>query len=289
MSRQPRHWRSRVGMALILCGAVLLVLTALGRWTGLGRYADFSPRSWERFDPAMAARTPSLDALFREAQSRAPRPFRELPPEEKMRVLHDTVADRFTNGDRAKYSPLSNWFLWALGAVDPLRRDIQAPDVLLRNGHSALCGDVSYVLIRLAEKAGIPARHVHLEGHILMEAWYAEGWRAYDPDLEVVVQDGSGAVYSVERLIQEPSLLREAYSHRGDPAYTDVVVALFTSVEDNRYISYPRRGGVGVKGQRPGRIEQAGRYAAIVLPVGIILAGGLLARTARRGGRSGER
>jgi hypothetical protein len=200
-----------------------------------------------------------------------------------MRILHETVADRFTNGDRAKYSPLSNWFLWALGAIHPRGRDIQDPDALLRNGHSVLCGDVSYVLIRLAGMAGIPARHVHLEGHILMEAWYEDSWHAFDPDLEVVVAEESGTVVSVERLIREPSLLRAAYASRGSREYVENVVALFTSTGNNRYISYPRNGGLGVRGQRPGRLEQAGRMAVIVLPAGMILAGVLLAVPNRRG------
>jgi len=287
MSRQAEHWRFRIGMMLIVFGALLIAVTEIAHLTSADGYYNYPARSWERFDPEFAKRTPNLESLYRAAQARAHRPFRQLRPGEKMQILYEAVADRFTHGDLAKYSPISNWFLWSLGAINPLRRDIQDPDVLLRHGHSALCGDVSYVLIKLAEKAGIPARHVLLEGHILMEAWYEGGWHAYDPDIEVIVRDGNGEVYSVEHLIHEPSLLREAYSPKGDRAYVDGVVAMFTSVENNRYIPYSRRDGVGVEEQRPGWIERAGIYAATVLPAGMILTGALLARrTLFRGRRS---
>lgn len=268
-------------MALIALGAFLLIISALGHVTRLGRYVSEPPRSWERFDPALAERTPDLPSLYRAAQGRATRPLRDLPPDRRMQLLFDSVADRFTHGDQALYSPFSNWVMWLLGAANRRYRDIQDPDILLRGGHSALCGDVSYVLVRLAGMAGIPSRHVLLNGHIVMEAWYSGGWHSYDPDMEVIVVDGTGMVLDSGSLSRNAASLREAYSGRADAAFVNDIVAIYASTGDNRFKSYPARGGITVAGQRPGRVEQAARYARIVLPIGMVLAGAALAALPR--------
>ncbi len=274
--------RTRVGIVLLALGACLLALSLLGRWTRMGRYESFPPRSWERFDPALVKATPDLESLYRAAQARADRPFREIAPAEAMQVLYETVADRFTHGDKSTYSPFGNWILWALGAANRRYRDIQDPDALLRGGHSALCGDVSYVLMRLAGMAGIPARHVLLEGHIVMEARYDGSWHAYDPDLEVAARDDVGDVASAETLERRPDLIRRSYSGRGDPGYVETIVVIYRSSADNRYIAYPAEAGITTPGQRPGRVEQAAGYAAFLLPVVLIAAGGALAVGGRR-------
>jgi len=274
--------RRRAGVILLVVGACLLSLSILGRWTALGRYESFPPRSWERFDPALAESTPDLDSLYRAAEARASGPLRDMPPGEAMRIMHETVADRFTHGDRATYSPFSNWFLWTLGAVKRRYRDIQDPDTLLRGGHSALCGDVSYVLMRLAEKAGIRSRHVLLEGHITMEAWHDGSWHAYDPDLEVAVRDDSGVVLGTDILVGRPDLIRRQYSGRGDSAFVEQVVKIYVSEDDNIYLEYPARNLFGPHGQRPGRIEQAGRLAIWILAGCLIAAGGALSVVGRK-------
>lgn len=271
-----------LGVVLVVVGCGLLALSALGTWTFLGEYRNFPARSWERFDPSLAASTPDLEALYGAAQGRARRPFRDLPPEETMRILYETVSDRFTHGDRAVYSPFSNWVMWALGHVDRRYRYIQDPDTLLREGHSALCGDVSYVLIRLASMAGIPARHVLLEGHIVMEARYGHGWHAYDPDLEVAAKDAAGQVISAETLSEEPDVVRRAYAGRGDPAYVDNIVSIYVTRRDNTRKTYPTETGYNVRGQRPGRAEKLARDARIAVPAGLVLVGAFLVGALRR-------
>jgi hypothetical protein len=269
--------RVRAGVVLLLLGAFLLGLAAAGRWTAMGRYESCPPRPWERFHPGLAASTPDLSSLYAAAHSRSGRPLREMAPADAMRVLYGTVADRFTHGDRATYSPYGNWVLWAIGAAVPRYRDIQDPDVLLRGGHSALCGDVSYVLMRLAGMAGIPARHVLLEGHIVMEARYDDGWHAYDPDLEVAPLDETGAVASVETLAGRPELVRRSYAGRGDPAFVETVAAIYASTGNNTCLTYPAQHIVGSPGQRPGRVEQATQYAIYIVPAILLVAGAALA------------
>jgi hypothetical protein len=274
--------RAFAGILLLLLGASLLGFPVTGRWTAMGRYTSFPPRSWERFDPALAASTPDLSSLYRAAKARTARPLHGTAPADAMQVLYETVADWFTHGDRATYSPFSNWILWALGAAVPRYRDIQNPDVLLRGGHSALCGDVSYVLMRLAGMAGIPARHVLLEGHIVMEARYDGGWHAHDPDLETVARDDAGAVASVETLERRQDIVRRSYSGRSGPAFLEDVVAIYASTTNNEYVTYPAQGIFGPRGQRPGRVEQSAHPAAFLLPAALIAVGGALAADVRR-------
>ncbi len=272
------------GILLLVLGVSLLGLSITGRWTSMGRYASFPPRTWERFDPALAESTPDLESLYRAAQTRAPRPLSDMSPPAAMQVLYETVADRFTHGERAIYSPFGNWVLWALGIVNRRYRDIQDPDALLRGGHSALCGDVSYVLMRMAGTAGIPTRHVLLEGHIVMEARYDGGWHVYDPDLEVVARDDSGVVADAETLSRRTDLVRQSYAGRGDPSYVESIVAIYGSTGDNMFLEYPERRLFGPSGQRPGRVEQAAHYMAFILP-GVLIAAGVVLMARRRPGR----
>jgi hypothetical protein len=282
MRRETGQHRKRLGVILIALGCGLLAASAFGIWTHMGKYRNYPARPWERFDPVLAESTPDLDALYQAAEARAERPFEELPPSERMQFLYEAVSDRFTHGDRAVYSPFSNWVLWTLGYINRRYRDIQDPDVLLRNGHSALCGDVSYVLMRLASNAGIPSRHVLLNGHIVMEAWYSEGWHAYDPDFEVAVKDPGGLVLSAETLSGKPDLIRQAYAGRGSPAFLENLVSIYTTRNDNLWMTYPAESGITVKGQRPGRVEQAARLGRILLPTAMVLLGAFLAGVPRR-------
>ena len=173
--------RRTAGLVLVLAGAFFLAVSLVGDRTDAGRYVNLPPRSWERFDPTLASGTPDLESLYRAARARASRNLREMPPQETMDILYGVVSDRFTHGDRATYNLYSNWILWAVGTVSPRHRYMQDADALLRNGHSAMCGETSYILLRLAGMAGIPSRHVHLNGHIVMEARYSDRWHAYDP------------------------------------------------------------------------------------------------------------
>lgn len=265
--------RARAGIFLAAAGMALLGLSLIGRLTALGKYESFPPRPWERFDPRLAALTQDLFSLYRAAQARAPKPLQEMPAADMIDVLQETVSDRFTHGDRATYNPFSNWILWTMGIVVPRYRDIQDPDTLLRGGHSALCGDVSYILMQLAGMAGIPTRHVLLEGHIVMEASYDGAWHAYDPDIEVYARDDAGGVLSAGILARQPDHVRRSYAGHGDPAYIESIVAIYTSEADNGYRAYPARSLFGPRGQRPGRIEQAALFAVYLVPVTMIAAG----------------
>jgi hypothetical protein len=246
--------RRTAGLVLVLAGAFFLAVSLVGDRTDAGRYVNLPPRSLERFDPTLAPGTPDLESLYRAAQARASRNLREMPPQETMDILYGVVSDRFTHGDRATYNLYSNWILWAVGTVSPRHRYIQDPDALLRNGHSAMCGETSYILLRLAGMAGIPSRHVHLNGHIVMEARYSDRWHAYDPDFEVLVRDEDGNILSVAEAAGRPDLLRRAYSGRGPSTQTESVLTIYTNTGDDMYVSYPPKSFFSPVGHWPGRV-----------------------------------
>jgi len=273
--------RRTAGLVLVLAGAILLAVSLAGDLTVAGRYVNLPPRSWERFDPALASRTSDLESMYQAAQGRASRNLREMPPQETMDLLYGVVSDRFTHGDRATYNLFSNWILWAVGTVSPRHRYIQDADALLRNGHSAMCGETSYILLRLAGMAGIPSRHVLLNGHIIMEARYSDRWHAYDPDFEVLVRDENGEILSVAEAAGQPDLLRRAYLGHGPSTQTESVLTIYKNTGDDLYVSYPPKSFFSPVGHWPGRVEQAARLARYPVPAALIAAGALLTRPGR--------
>jgi hypothetical protein len=276
------------GRVLLVAGAALRLAAILGNWTRLGRYRSAPPRPWERFSPSLASRTPCLDALFAEAQARAGGRLASLPPDRAMAILHDVSAERFTHGNESTYGFFGNWTLRALA---PLKEDgrffINDADMVLRYGHSALCDEVAFVLAELAGRAGIPARLVQLEGHVLMEAGYDGGWHAYDPDMEVVVRDGSGPVLGVETLAREVDRVRDAYASRGGAGYGDLMAEIFASREDNRIIllGTPHESAAAGLHARPGKVERIGRHARFAIPVALMASGAAILLAAK-GNRS---
>jgi hypothetical protein len=205
-----------------------------------------------------------------------------------MAILHDVSAERFTHGNESTYGFFGNWTLRALA---PLKEDgrffINDADMVLRYGHSALCDEVAFVLAELAGRAGIPARLVQLEGHVLMEAGYDGGWHAYDPDMEVVVRDGSGPVLGVETLAREVDRVRDAYASRGGAGYGDLMAEIFASREDNRIIllGTPHESAAAGLHARPGKVERIGRHARFAIPVALMASGAAILLAAK-GNRS---
>lgn len=236
MRTRSGNLRLPAGALIAALGGILLALAVAGEWGATGAYESFPPRPWERFDPGLANRTQDLESLYREAEARAGLPFRKLPPAAVMRTLYESVSDRFTHGDRSRYTPESNWILWAMGSLAPKFSMIQDPDALLKYGHSALCSEVSHVLVRLAGKAGIPSRHVNFNGHVAVEAWYDDGGHFYDPDLEVTVPGRNGKVLSADDLARDRDRVLRAYAGRGNDAYVRRIADIIGSREDNRFL-----------------------------------------------------
>jgi hypothetical protein len=252
--------RYQLSIATIALGASLLIISVLGQWTGLGNYKSAPPRPGERFDPELVKQTPNLDSLYRVAEQRAGKPFDELPPQEVMESLYGVVADRFTNG-AAQHTLFSNWILWSLGQLHPSIMHIRDPEVLVSGGHSLFCDQSSYLLLSLALKAGIRARHVGLDGHVVMEAWYDGNWHLYDPDAEVIAKDEQGRVLSVGDLSKNAGLLQKAYAGRGED-----LVNIIATRENNTFMSYPVGSQFEWKSQVLSQVEKAAQFLKFVIP-----------------------
>jgi hypothetical protein len=206
-----KNFRLFAGYFWFLTGSLLLGISFLGNWGDFGGYENRPKRDWERYDQALMERTPNMDALLIEAQQRSGL-FNTLSRTEIMDALYGVIASRFTHGPGAHHNLFTNWILWMLGVFHPALGNMWDPDIYVRNGHSVNCGQASYALLELALKSGITARHVGLNGHVVMEAWYDNDWHLYDPDLEVVPRDSQGAVLSVEELAQDQEMLAASYT-----------------------------------------------------------------------------
>lgn len=103
---------------------------------------------------------------------------------------------------------------------------------MVRDGYSGYCDQVSFVLVQLALENGIQARHVGLEGHVVMEAWYDNDWHMYDPDMKIVPAGPDGTILSVDALSRSDTLLEKYYSGTG---FVDII----KSREDNNFVSTP--------------------------------------------------
>lgn len=261
------------GVGLIVSGGILIVITFLGQWSDAGEYKSNPPQNWERFDPALVEKTSDLDSLFRAAEERASSPLEKMPPKEAMKILYKTVIDRFTHGGTANHNLFSNWILWGLGMLHPAFARIVDPDVLLKNGHSAFCSQTSYLLLRMAQKAGIRPRHVGLFGHVVMEAWYEGDWHLYDPDLEVAAENEKGSVLSVEELSWNKELVLKVYAGRGEDSYIKKIAGIITSREDNTFMSYPIGSHFVWKKQVLAEIEKTAEVFKFVIPGLLILVG----------------
>lgn len=142
---------------------------------------------------------------------------------------------------------------------------------MLANGYSLYCDQISYTLLSLALEHGIKARHVGLDGHVVMEAWYEADWHLYDPDLEVVPVDASGQVLSVEKLALNSELLDQYYGPRG----TTKIVA---SRENNTYMSFPQGSWFEWKSNVLVYYEKIMEVMKFALPVVLVVLGLFLSR-----------
>jgi hypothetical protein len=264
------------GLGLVIAGTLLMVTALLGEFTGLGDHGGSPPRPWERFDDDLAARTRTPESLVDEARMRSGVPFTELGPEETMEAFYGVVTDRFTHRE-ARHTWFSNWLLFSMGKVHPAFGRVLDTDRMVRGGHSLFCDQISYLLLDLALGAGVRARHVGLNGHVVMEAWYDGDWHLFDPDMEVVPRDGERGVLSVEDLSRDAESLARFYSgpRKG-------VAPLLASREDNTFVSYPQGAWFEWKTNLLARFGLAAWILKFLLPAALVLAGILLMRARRR-------
>ncbi len=274
-----RRIRLFLSVTLLVVGAVLLAVAAVGHFSSLGQYPNRAGEGLDRLDLELAQKTRDLSSLYAEAQKRAGGALSAMPPGRILFALHDTTCRRFSRGKGARHTFLTNWLIRSAGLVLhpalPEFGQIADPDLLLKYGHSAPCGQVSYVLVQLARLAGIPARHVGLKAHVVMEAWHDDEWHMYDPYYEVVAVASHGSALSVDQLARQPDRIDEAYQGRED---TDTARRFF----DRSVISYatqPPYVPWHWKGSVMLRVERAAEFLKFAIPVILILLGAFRLRS----------
>jgi len=250
---------------MLSVGVLLLLATAVGHWTSFGNYHNRpQPRQWEQFDASLAAKITSFSKLREETQRHLSSSSSER---EIMDVLYKTVTEWSTHND-ARHTFLSNWICYIFGMVHPAFAHIYDPDKLVANGHSLLCDQSSYILLKLALENGIRARHVGLDGHVIMEAWFDSDWHLYDPDMEVVPINAAGEVLSVEELALNTQLLEKYYGPFGHN-----LVQIVASRENNTYMSYPVGSRFVWKSEVLVYFEKIMEALKFAIPIGLILCG----------------
>lgn len=245
---------------MLAVGLVLLIAAALGDWTQLGDYPSAPPRRGERFNAGLVREIRSYDDLLR--KSRVDQGV-NLSAEGIMNRLYGLVTERFTHRE-ASHTFLSNWVAFGLGAIHPSLAHIWDVDLMVRKGYSLLCDQASFLLLRLAHDHGIKVRHVGLNGHVVMEAWYGGDWHLYDPDLEVVPMDSAGLILSVEGLSRDRSLLDTYYGRHG-------MVEIVGSREDDNYVSYPEGARFTWQAELLSRLETVSQGVKYFVPMVLLL------------------
>jgi len=185
--------------------------------------------------------------------------------------LYEIVTDRFTHNEGARHTVFTNWLLFSLGKIVTPLGIIWSPDVFVSKGYSLICSQSSYLLMQLALKSGIRARHVGLNGHVVMEAWYDNDWHLFDPDAEVIPRDSTESVLSVEELSRNIDLLKKEYPRiKGD--YVNII----TSREDNSFVSYPVGAYFEWKSQVLFYFEKIAQILKYLIPLLIVVFGAYL-------------
>jgi hypothetical protein len=153
--------------------------------------------------------------------------------------------------------------MWTAGLAYPNAAHVRDHEVLVERYSHGWCGQVSYVLLQLALAADIPARHVGLGGHVVMEAWYDDEWHAYDPDLEVIPRGPDGTVLSIEDLARDPNRLAEYYPREKSADVTEII----STRVDNTYASYPPGARFVWTADVLAQVETIGELLDVPLPV----------------------
>jgi hypothetical protein len=203
--------KSLKSKVLVAVSVAVLVISLLGDLTSLGNNRNAEARKWERFEPSLTSRIRTLDDFGIEAEQRNP-DFKQMNEKKKMTILYEVVIDRFCHGI-ARHNLFSNWILFGMSFIIPQTGTVWEPNLLVRKGNSIICSQTSDVLVQVAIRNGIPARSVGLNGHVVMEVWFENGWHCFDPDLEVVpIDPASGKIQSVEEASINEILLKKYYN-----------------------------------------------------------------------------
>ncbi len=162
----------------------------------------------------------------------------------KMDAIYKFVVNRFNHenggGDGTpRYSIFDNYLLYFAGFIHSHFSHIKDPKYLFAQEKIQICSELSYLMVIMAKRQGIRARHVGLNGHVVMEAFYNDDWHMYDPMYKIIPMYNK-EVKSVHFLARNPNILRNMYQRNNyNEQFIKHNLDIFTSKHDNTFVSYP--------------------------------------------------
>ena len=266
----------RLGLAATVLGLVLLGLNLVGLAMPLRSptitesYADFARDSTLTFDDALA-RLAALDGMDAEGMvTEATRVFHHgmahIPGDD---IVRDGLAHY-----RMRVPAWENFVLYALSYLKPdtyLDYEFCSYRKALERG-TGRCGQQSMALVGFLSEQGIETGFIALGGHAVATAKVSDDrWFILDPDYGGVIPMSLGEVEADPRQIYRYYWGPAAKQRRLERAYAP----------DRNSIRY---GGVEARYRRACPIERVAYALKWVLPVALLLAGGLV--LLRRGPRT---
>lgn len=131
-------------------------------------------------------------------------------------LLAGIIKPRSTDEEKAKaiWHFIEGWTYHSLSATQ--QRTPHDPLRLVNSFEGGLCDDRNAALTNMFLLAGLKARAYHLEGHVVAEVFYENGWHMYDADWNLYFKDDKGNVASVEYLSNHPEAICKERSSGGD-------------------------------------------------------------------------
>jgi len=220
----PVHVRTvrRITAALAVLGALLLALHVAGRFVPLRNPAVYTEANHFPDDITLTYAEAKAQLVRRPGEARGDFAVRatDVVNRGMAHYWRDDGAVRF----HVHVPPWENYFLWALGWIDPAgygKWEFADDDKALERG-VGLCSQQAIILVRALRRAGVPAAIVGLSGHVVATAAVGPGALILlDPDYGVVVP------HSLAEVQRDPDLVRPYYAAKYPPRQVDLLVGIY--------------------------------------------------------------
>ncbi len=192
----------------------------------------------------------------------------QVGEEEFLVVLCRRLGSRFEHGP-GRFTVWSNYvFRWG-GLFCRRLRTVENTRLLFRYCRRALCHQMAQAMVDVATEAGLKARVVGLDGHVVAEAHYGGGWHGFDPDYGVCYRDG-GRILSVEEVAGDRQAAARIYRHQRFLAGSEEVLRILgrqriTAVPPGGHLSPVTTRCQGLLGGLKWILAGAGLAAAAVM------------------------
>ncbi|MCO6458216.1 MAG: hypothetical protein J5I93_23165 [Pirellulaceae bacterium] len=187
----------------------------------------------------------------------------QADPPRFCRELTRALAARFEHGS-GRHDVWSNYLCWLAGRFVPRLAEIHLTSALLWTSDRALCSQIAQAFVDACQRAGLIARLVGLDGHVVAELQYAGGWHGADPDYGIVFGLPGREIVSVAALAETPDLAAQVYASHRLPRGSEEVLAIL----DRRQPTYLPAGASGVP--RLARLQRWAEWGKWLLPATLL-------------------